>query len=290
MIQIGPSAREETIGIVEKTDTATHAITAGQYVVWKGVSCVAASDISVGNTLSSSNLTAVSNGVANDIKNKIPSVSDSLSDTSTTNALSAAKGKALNDSLTTTNTNIGKLPYGPVIITSGDCDNFGLWTIYIYTYGSYPNIAHRPFDKGAVVFTSGENDSKLQIAYDRTSGVLYGISARSYVAGSGWSPWKELALMSDIKYLNTNLNYGGASIYSLMRTSLGKNEYLFLVEEIGTANYIFAHIIYDGSNLATKQIITSNGLTFGATNTGGTQVVNGYSGTGAAGTFRWSAW
>lgn len=106
MIQIGPSAREETISIVEKTDTATHAITAGQYVVWKGVGCVAASDISVGDTLSSSNLTAVSNGIANDIKSKIPPVSDSLSDTSTTNALSAAQGKALNDSLTTTNTNV----------------------------------------------------------------------------------------------------------------------------------------------------------------------------------------
>ena len=36
-------------------------------------------------------------------------VSDSLSDTSTTNALSAAKGKALNDSVTTLNTQIGTL-------------------------------------------------------------------------------------------------------------------------------------------------------------------------------------
>lgn len=58
------------MGIVETGVTATHAIAAGQYVIWKGILYTADSAISVGTTLSrggsgssgTKNLTAVSNG------------------------------------------------------------------------------------------------------------------------------------------------------------------------------------------------------------------------------------
>jgi len=63
---LGVAARSN-LAIVEDTDTATHAIAAGQYVIWKGATCVASSAITIGDTLSASNLTTKSGGVANDI-------------------------------------------------------------------------------------------------------------------------------------------------------------------------------------------------------------------------------
>lgn len=59
------------IGIVENTDTATHNISAGQYVIWKGSLYTASSAISSGATLSSANLTAVSGGGLNALNGKI---------------------------------------------------------------------------------------------------------------------------------------------------------------------------------------------------------------------------
>ena len=64
---VTPSIFDDTVAIVEKTDTATHAIAEGKYVVWKGHLTKASSAISVGDTLSSSNLTAVSDGLANNV-------------------------------------------------------------------------------------------------------------------------------------------------------------------------------------------------------------------------------
>lgn len=59
------------IGIVENTNTATHNISAGQYVIWKGDLYTASSAISSGATLSSANLTAVSGGGLNALNSKI---------------------------------------------------------------------------------------------------------------------------------------------------------------------------------------------------------------------------
>lgn len=66
------------MGIVETGVTATHAIAARQYVIWKGILYTADSAISVGTTLSrggsgssgTKNLTAVSNGGFNALKSK----------------------------------------------------------------------------------------------------------------------------------------------------------------------------------------------------------------------------
>ena len=75
----GPSTDEfdlmrQDVGIVEDTDTATHNIAEGQYVIWKNNLTKASTAIAIGNTLSSSNLTAVSNGLGGELK----SISDQI--------------------------------------------------------------------------------------------------------------------------------------------------------------------------------------------------------------------
>ena len=60
------------LGYVETTDTATHNIPSGAYVVWKGVLYTATSAISISDSLSLSNLSAVSNGGLNELHEMIP--------------------------------------------------------------------------------------------------------------------------------------------------------------------------------------------------------------------------
>lgn len=57
----------DNIAIVQTTNTATRAISSGQFVLWKGSLYKASAAIASGATLSSSNLTAVSDGVANEL-------------------------------------------------------------------------------------------------------------------------------------------------------------------------------------------------------------------------------
>lgn len=60
------------LGYVELTNTATQNIPAGAYVVWKGVLYTASAAISIGDTLSGSNLSAVSGGGLNNLASGIP--------------------------------------------------------------------------------------------------------------------------------------------------------------------------------------------------------------------------
>ena len=62
------SETHAAIAIVEDGDTATNNITQGQYVMWKGALYQASSAISSGTTLSSSNLTAKTNGLGGEIQ------------------------------------------------------------------------------------------------------------------------------------------------------------------------------------------------------------------------------
>jgi hypothetical protein len=55
------------LGVVEDTNTATHTIASGQYVIWKGALYTAKSAIPSGTALSSSNLQAAPNGGLNEI-------------------------------------------------------------------------------------------------------------------------------------------------------------------------------------------------------------------------------
>jgi hypothetical protein len=65
------NATKSDIGIVENTDTATHTIAAGQYVIWKDALYKASTAIPLGTTLSLSNLSVVGIGGLNDISQNL---------------------------------------------------------------------------------------------------------------------------------------------------------------------------------------------------------------------------
>lgn len=99
---VNGEAIEKSIAIVCNGNTAPKAIAAGQYLFIKNHSTLAtggyhATDaIASGDTLSSSNVTSDPDGFANAINGNIPAVVNNLTSDSTTDALSAAQGKALN--------------------------------------------------------------------------------------------------------------------------------------------------------------------------------------------------
>ena len=64
------SNAEATVGIVQTGATATQNISAGQYVIWNDALYKATSNISSGDTLSGTNLNAVSDGIGNELNSK----------------------------------------------------------------------------------------------------------------------------------------------------------------------------------------------------------------------------
>ena len=65
------SNAESTVGIVQTGATATQNISAGQYVIWNDALYKASTNISSGDTLSGTNLNAVSDGIANELNSKL---------------------------------------------------------------------------------------------------------------------------------------------------------------------------------------------------------------------------
>lgn len=98
---------ESNVAIIENTNIATHIITEGSYVLWKSVLYIASSDINVGTTLSSSNLTFVVNGGFNSLNDSIllmipkTAIKNDLTTTSFGHVLDARQGKVLNDNIST---------------------------------------------------------------------------------------------------------------------------------------------------------------------------------------------
>ena len=86
MYQLGPGPYPEDLGIVENGDKATHAISQGQYVIWKGVLKKAKEAIQVTGDLSSTNLANVANGLGGEVK----SLSDQIGNLFTNVDISAA--------------------------------------------------------------------------------------------------------------------------------------------------------------------------------------------------------
>ena len=107
------------IAIVEDTNNATHNISNGQYVVWKGSLYKATVNISSGDGLSGTNLSAVSNGGLNDLDSAISTLNGKLT-TSSFTSINTNLGYIKNDymvtfyimnaSPTTTETSVGLLP------------------------------------------------------------------------------------------------------------------------------------------------------------------------------------
>jgi hypothetical protein len=71
-------AMDGAMAIVCSTDVAPKYIPSGSYVLWKGVSCIANGNIAQGATLSSSNLTACSNGALNSLNDGLSSLNSNF--------------------------------------------------------------------------------------------------------------------------------------------------------------------------------------------------------------------
>lgn len=102
--EVNNKAEESTVAIVETGDTAFHAITAGQYVMWNGALYKATVNIASGATLTSTgngaNLSAVTGGAGNDLKSEIDQLNTKTSAYSFTNEYSSLLDM-INDRVTT---------------------------------------------------------------------------------------------------------------------------------------------------------------------------------------------
>ena len=87
-IESKATAAYNSMAYIEETNQASHNISSGAYVLWNGSLYKASSNISIGDTLSSSNLTAVSNGGFNSLHQDIGTLS-SLHTPTKTNLVSA---------------------------------------------------------------------------------------------------------------------------------------------------------------------------------------------------------
>ena len=147
------------IGIVENTNTATHNISAGQYVIWKGDLYTASSAISSGATLSDANLTAVSGGGLNALNSNINSISVQMTTLTAGNLLTS--GSDLLDA--------------PV----------GTWS-----YRASDNLTNTPCNNGLVrVYkTSSSTQWTLIIVNDPVAPTNVYINMK---AGT-WSEWKKI--------------------------------------------------------------------------------------------------
>lgn len=122
------------IGIVEDTDTASQAIASDKYVIWKGDVCKSTDDISEGDTLSSDNLSPVTDGIGNDLLEDV-----------------AANLLAVEEYTGTTPAT------GGLSITIGSFDNVVEWVVYIERSSIWYNETSTTyFANGQIVFYFGE--------------------------------------------------------------------------------------------------------------------------------------
>lgn len=121
--------------IIQDTDTATRYIPAGKYVLYKNIACHASQNIESGDTLAlGANLVTDSDGFVNclndGLKTKVNTsdIVNALTSTDSTKPLSAAQGKALNDTLTTLNSNKANNTYidAQVVLGANDINNVDL--------------------------------------------------------------------------------------------------------------------------------------------------------------------
>jgi hypothetical protein len=161
-----------------------------------------------------------------------------------------------------------------------------------YYYASGTTNSPNANYSGSVNVIPASSDIIYQFAIDTTSNAY----TRVY-KNSAWTSWNQLALDSKVnnrmtRYINTSINSDGAQVMNSIAGWLEKKEFMFLLEEIGTSKFLFAHVTYDYVNrnsTPTKVTIASKDLSFGATNNQGTQVISGCT-SGASGTLRWTAW
>ena len=123
----------EALAYTEETNTATQNIPAGSYVIWKGDDYISTQSISIGDTLSSTNLNAISSGgITNDVNNKL---------TNTNNKLQFANNESTNQlQLFVTNQADGRIQF--------TIRNGSVWRILTFAEGG-AIIESKTIDNGA---------------------------------------------------------------------------------------------------------------------------------------------
>lgn len=169
---------QQEIAIVQTGDTATENIAKGKYVSWNNVLHVASSAISTGDTLSASNLTAVTGGAANSLNASIAKLG--VDGAIATNSL-------LSDAVAATGTRVFIL--GGAGYTAGDVPNGGGAATYssaiVIVRGSERNVilVDTYGNMWTNVYTSGQWKGWHKIVY-RNVGLVDGISLSSYTSTS----------------------------------------------------------------------------------------------------------
>lgn len=130
------------MGYVELTDTATHNIPSGAFVVWKGILYIAATNITINDTLSGTNLTVVNNGGFNALKTEIALIEHEFQ------YISAPSG----------NQHIITIPSGSTHYVYVRCPGLSRCWYGLITAGSNGNIEYNEDYKGSnVTITTATN-------------------------------------------------------------------------------------------------------------------------------------
>ena len=187
--------------LVEDGDTASQNIAQGKFVIWKGVCCKAASAITAGETLSGTNLPAISSGALNDISDSIPDVVNNLTSDSATSALSAAQGKALNSKIMTKDQT-------PKAIELNDLDN-GI-AVYSASSQNIPSSGH-----GGTILTlrNNYNSQGMQIAQANAMGGFY----YRNILNDAWGEWNPL----NCKIIYFEIGAGGSKSFATKSSERG---------------------------------------------------------------------
>lgn len=194
---VNGEAIEESIAIVCNGNTAPKAIAAGQYLFIKNHSTLAtggyhATDaIASGDTLSSSNVTSDPDGIANAINGNIPAVVNNLTSDSTTDALSAAQGKALNDNIESIANNLNASKMRFCIVRNSDrftfdCGESSDATAFVFSgnqsvcgyfdlgLGSTPTVTYRDLTGTTSSWTISKSGTTITLT--RTNGTMWGMA------------------------------------------------------------------------------------------------------------------
>lgn len=81
--------------------------------------------------------------------------------------------------------------------------------------------------------------------------------------------------LANINVVKVEIGEGGGSVFG---SATSESFFTYVVDATDRTKYIFAHTYYIYGSRPTNTIINNNGLSFGANNSNGTQVVEGSSG------------
>ena len=207
-----------SLAYIENTDQASHNINSGEYVLWHGGLYKATSNISIGAVLSSSNLTAVSNGGFNSLNQAISELNDKIAQIVATNAgshNSIYRGKSLGTSYTAAQS---------AAVTAGTFDDMYVgdyWTINGVTWRIAGfDIYYRAGDSGsglghhivvvpdAALENSKWNDSNNTVSGGPSGGAGYvGSKIRAAIKATNGSQDKVIAAFGSSHVLSWRALY-----------------------------------------------------------------------------------